>query len=137
MFFLRRRIKGWDRDSRGQALVEMALVLPLLLLLLLGLVEFGRIFNAHLVLTAASREGARAAAVGRPDSEVEEAVRAAAELYDGPALGVEIDPAAGNRSRGDPVEVRSDLNLQLITPLFSQLLPNPFPVQGATTMRVE
>ena len=44
---------------RGQALVEFALVLPLLLLLLVGLVEFGRAWNLHQVVTDASREGAR------------------------------------------------------------------------------
>ena len=44
---------------RGQALVEFAMVLPLLLLLLMGLIEFGRAWNLHQVVTDASREGAR------------------------------------------------------------------------------
>ena len=44
---------------RGQALVEFAMVMPLLLLLLVGLIEFGRAWNLHQVVTDASREGAR------------------------------------------------------------------------------
>jgi Flp pilus assembly protein TadG len=44
---------------RGQALVEFALILPFLLLLLLGVVEMGRAWNAKQVLTDAAREGAR------------------------------------------------------------------------------
>ncbi|HAF49233.1 MAG TPA: pilus assembly protein TadE [Anaerolineaceae bacterium] len=44
--------------SRGQSLVEFALVLPLLLLLILGALDFGRLFHAQIVLTNAAREGA-------------------------------------------------------------------------------
>jgi Flp pilus assembly protein TadG len=47
----------------GQSLVEFALVLPLLLLLLLGIIQFGALFNGLIVLNAAAREGARVMAV--------------------------------------------------------------------------
>jgi len=47
------------RDNRAQALVEMALVLTILLLLLSGIIEFGRVFSAQLIVSHASREGAR------------------------------------------------------------------------------
>lgn len=59
------RIPG-GRPRRGQALVEFALVLPLLMLVLFGIVEFGRAWNAKQVLTDAAREGARLAVVGDP-----------------------------------------------------------------------
>ena len=51
------------RDEQGAAAVEMALVLPLLLLLLFGIIDFGRVLNAQITLTEAAREGARAAAL--------------------------------------------------------------------------
>ena len=44
---------------RGQALVEFALIAPILILLIMGIVEFGRIFSAQQTVTNASREGAR------------------------------------------------------------------------------
>lgn len=47
------------RDDSGQALVEFALVLPILLMLVFGVIEFGRAWNASQVLTDAAREGAR------------------------------------------------------------------------------
>lgn len=47
------------RSESGAAAVEFALVVPILLLLLLGIVEFGRVYNAQLQLTAAARDGAR------------------------------------------------------------------------------
>lgn len=51
---------------RGQALVEFALLLPLLMVLLLGVVELGRAWNAKQVLTDAAREGARLSVIGDP-----------------------------------------------------------------------
>lgn len=46
-------------QARGQALVEMALLVPLLLLVVVGLVHLGWALNAHQVITTAAREGAR------------------------------------------------------------------------------
>jgi Flp pilus assembly protein TadG len=54
------------RDERGAAAVEFALILPLLLMFVFGIVEFGRAYNARIELTAAVREGARAAALADP-----------------------------------------------------------------------
>lgn len=52
-----------NRQSKGQALVEMAIILPLLLLLVLGVFEFGRAMYIKNTLTHAARAGARAAVV--------------------------------------------------------------------------
>jgi hypothetical protein len=48
---------------RGQALTELALLLPLLALLLVGLIEFGFLLYAHVQVSSAAREGARAASL--------------------------------------------------------------------------
>jgi len=45
-------------SERGQSLVELALCLPLLVLILLGVLDFGRVFNAYIVITNAARNGA-------------------------------------------------------------------------------
>jgi Flp pilus assembly protein TadG len=57
--------------DRGAAAVEMALVLPLLLLVLFGLVDFGRAFNDQMQLTQAAREAVRLIALGgsQPDAD--------------------------------------------------------------------
>ena len=52
------------RDERGAAVVEFAIVLPILVLFIFGIVEFGRAYNARIELTSAVREGARAVALG-------------------------------------------------------------------------
>jgi Flp pilus assembly protein TadG len=55
------------RTERGQSLVEFALILTPLLMILLGIIQFGLIFNAQVTITNAAREGARAATVYRFD----------------------------------------------------------------------
>lgn len=50
-------------NRKGQALVEFALVLPLVLLLVVGMLEFARAWNLHQTMTDAVREGARRALV--------------------------------------------------------------------------
>lgn len=49
------------RDERGAELIELAIALPLLLLVLMGIVDFGFMFQRYLVLTNAAMEGARVA----------------------------------------------------------------------------
>jgi Flp pilus assembly protein TadG len=55
------------RSNRGQAVVEFALVFPLLLLVCFGITEFGRAWMTMNILTSAAREGVRLAAVTAPD----------------------------------------------------------------------
>lgn len=58
------RAKRRDRvTDRGAAMVEFAILLPLLLLVIAGIVDFGRAFFTEVALTNAAREGARAAAI--------------------------------------------------------------------------
>ena len=52
------------KDNRGTALAELALVLPLLLLLIMGMLDFGKMFNEWIDETHLANEGARLAAVG-------------------------------------------------------------------------
>jgi Flp pilus assembly protein TadG len=59
-----RRKRG---DTRGAAAVEFALVLPVLLLLVLGIVDFGRMLDWQIKLSGAAREGARWVALGQGD----------------------------------------------------------------------
>jgi Flp pilus assembly protein TadG len=55
-------LQNWFRDSRGSQLMEFALVLPLLLVLLVGIIDFAQVFNLKQKLNNATREGARFAA---------------------------------------------------------------------------
>ena len=65
------------KNERGQALIEMALTMPLLLLLSVGLYEFGRAFQHWQILTNATREGVRIAVLpGTSDDAVTSRVHA-------------------------------------------------------------
>lgn len=57
------RMRRMAKSVRGQAMVEFALVAPLLMMLVIGVFEFGRAWNVYQVITEAARAGARAAVV--------------------------------------------------------------------------
>lgn len=131
-----RRQKLLD-GRRGQALVELALVLPLLLLIVMGSLEMGRILHSYLVLTSATREGARIGVVGASDDEIRDRVKEVAftlNLSDG---DITIVPEQGLRNPGTALTVKVTYGVELVTPVLNSLLPNPFPLTAETTMRVE
>ena len=70
------------KNERGQTMTELALVLPILIVLVLAIAQFGLAFNNYVTLTDAARAGARVGAVSRnsssPASNCSAAVRSAA-----------------------------------------------------------
>jgi Flp pilus assembly protein TadG len=54
------------RRERGQSLVEFALIIPIFIILVFGIIDFGMGLRAYITVTQATREGARYAAVGNP-----------------------------------------------------------------------
>src|SRR5262249_38569770 len=55
------------RGDRGAAAVEFALMLPVLLLIVFGIIDFGRALDAQITITQAAREGARLDALNQPN----------------------------------------------------------------------
>jgi Flp pilus assembly protein TadG len=58
------------RNDRGATALEFAIVAPLLLILIIGMLEFGLMYQAQLAVTHAAREGARLAAVDKYDAAI-------------------------------------------------------------------
>ena len=112
---MRRRLWG---DDRGAAAVEFALVFPLLAVMLFGIVEFGSVYNAQLMLTSAAREGARTMAVtGSPAAASASVLAAAGSLSPGLAAGdVSVSPAACTSTTD--VEVTITYDKPFLTGLF-------------------
>ncbi|MGE5329037.1 MAG: TadE family protein [Deltaproteobacteria bacterium] len=125
------------KNCKGQALVEMALVLPIFLMLIMGMIEFGRIFNAYLIVTNASREGARIAVVGGTDTDVDNSITNTTNTLRQEALTINVTPTQSSRNRGAQVTVTVHYNLEMICPIISSIIPNPFPINSITVMRME
>jgi Flp pilus assembly protein TadG len=71
-----------EKRARGQSLVEFALILTPLLLLLLGIIQFGFIFNTYVTLTNATREAARSGSIYLYDSSLDSNPTTAKTLND-------------------------------------------------------
>lgn len=131
-----RRDTGKQRQ-KGQALVEMALVLTILLALIMGTIDMGRALHSYLALEHASREGARAGALGRTDLEIDETVRnALSPVVDRTKVVVTITPPESSRTRGTPVSVRVSYPMEYLFPYLQSLL-GTLNLVGETVMRVE
>lgn len=105
------------QKERGAVAVEMAIVLPVLLLILFGIIEFGRVLNVQVSLTEAAREGARNAAIHYNDSSLDvtgTAQRAAPSLS---GLGMTVTSNVGtcSSSPGSNVTVTTRVSLPSLT----------------------
>jgi Flp pilus assembly protein TadG len=120
--------------ERGSAAVEFALLLPILLLLLLAFVQVGVIARDSLVLTQASRAGAREAAVQASRGAVDEAVHAAAVGLDPDRISV---VATWSGARGAPVTVDVAYEAPVASLLAGWLLPPSVSLRASATMRQE
>ncbi|MBK9180245.1 MAG: pilus assembly protein [Acidimicrobiales bacterium] len=123
---------GRASPQRGQAAVELALVLPLVALLLLALIQVGLVVRDQVLVIHAAREGARAAAVDDDPGAARRAALRAAGLAAG-RLTVEVDGRGGEGSR---VRVRVRYRAPTDVPLVGGLVGD-VTVGGSVTMRVE
>lgn len=127
---MRRRIRGMHwRDDRGAAAVEFALVFPLLVLVLIGIIEYGSIFNAQLMLTSAAREGARTMAVTGDAGQARTATIAAAVGVPITAANVSVSAAACTATTD--VTVTIDYDKPYLTGLFGATIG----LEGKSTRR--
>lgn len=129
--------RGQLARKKGQSIVETALVLPVILLILTGIIDFGLMFNSYLIIANASREGARCAAVGYTDAEVTAIVADITSILDQSKLTTVIYPSESLRKKGDEVTVTVRYDNSLLTPIISSIVPNPMKLEGKTVMRVE
>jgi len=97
---LKSRRRGWRR--RAAAVVEMAVVTPLLITLLLGIIEYGRRLMVHQTLVQAAREGCRTAVLqGSTETEIRNRVETYMTAAGLPTYGIVITRSTTN----NPIEV--------------------------------
>ena len=129
--------KRFVKGQRGQSLTELALILPLLLLLLCGVIDFGRIMYAHMQLNLVTQEAVRLGGLGRNDAEIRMYAYDSLHLSDPSKMTVTISPPDTVRKSGDYVKVQLEEQMDYLTPLMSNVLPSPYLVVAESTIRVE
>lgn len=123
------------REDDGAAAVEFALILPMLLVLLCGLVDFGLAFTSKSTLTHATREGVRVLALTRDPARVEPIVRSAAVGLIDKDAALTVDPPA-SCERGKEATVTAHYVYDYITPLSEllELLPGNSDLGGSVKL---
>ncbi len=105
--------------EKGQALVEFALLIPIFLILLFAIVDFGMGFHSWITVTNSAREGARLGAVAATGQEIEDRVRDTAGLpNEATKMTVTVTNSVDTGGQpGESVVVQVDYEYDLITPL--------------------
>lgn len=132
-----RRLLNKKLNKKGQSVVEMALILPIILLIIMGILDFGRIMNAQIQISSASRSGSRVASIGYTDSQIVTVVKSTANILDPAKMIITITPSGSSRSSEDLVTVKVEYDITVITPGVSILTGNPFRLTSETSMIVE
>ena len=103
-------------EKRAQALLEFAIIFPLVVVILFGIYEIGIALSVQQTITYAAREGARAGALTNQNYKIESAIRTATEFMDkdGTRTVIQITPEAQyNRNRGDTLTIKIEYTLPL------------------------
>ncbi|HEY8491025.1 MAG TPA: TadE/TadG family type IV pilus assembly protein [Dehalococcoidia bacterium] len=133
---IQRVIRLLRRGERGQSLVEFALVLPLFLILVFGIVDFGNALQDYITLSNAAREGARLGVTGVPEATIRQRTLDTAAAVGGPVT-VTVTNACGQV--GQSLRVQARYTYQPITPLGSFIagISGGIPLSVSADMRLE
>ncbi len=149
---MRGRMMRWPKVRDGAAMVEFALVLPVLALLLFGILEAGRAWHTEQVMATASREGARVGAIWNTTYTVDTVRAAVLRMLVGGSVDtvttVQWPPTTTNLNLGgqnggvgsggaDTVIVVGTLRFPVLTKLTGGLLPPTRTVRAMTVMHNE
>jgi Flp pilus assembly protein TadG len=125
------------RDQRGATAVEFALIVPLLIMLVLGIAEFGRAFQVQGTLSAAAREGVRVMALQNDPAAARAAVRNAATSLDPTITDAEIviSPSTCPTVNGGSTSVRLTVNYPM--PYLTGFFGSGLNLNGTGVMRCD
>lgn len=137
------------RGEKGAALIEAAVTVPIILLISVGIFEFGRAYQTQQVLTNAAREGARVAVIeGTTDADVRTRVRdyvtrgGLNTLTDGQIVVLRAVPLTAS-STASSVEINYPFQFMVLNPVVRLVAPTdtttgaPITMKAATLMRNE
>jgi len=117
------------RNERGAVAVEFALLAPVLVMLLLGIMEFGRAYNVQVSLSSAAREGVRVMAITNNPTGAKTAVKNAAVAVQPALTDTNITVTPNVCTSGTQVTVKVSYTLSTLTGIAG-----PFPLEGTGVM---
>ena len=132
--------KSRQRQMRlGSAVIEFALLAPIFLLFVFGIIEFGRVMQVKNVITNASREAARAAAFEASTAdEVEQIAKDVATVGTVPGVAVQITPAnLDSAAHGSQVSVTVSVDFKDVSLLPLPTFLQDLTLSGTTKMQRE
>lgn len=131
-----------NKREDGQAMVEFALILPIFLLILCGIIDFGWLFYNQLSLNNACREGARYAVVNTAEDASTQAIinhieNTTTTVFANDGVDIKIEYSSPNDPTAGDITVSMEAEISFFTPVLSTVLGKEKTITSTVIMKVE
>ncbi|WP_188207729.1 TadE/TadG family type IV pilus assembly protein [Alkalibacillus aidingensis] len=130
-------MKLFRKDQKGQSLVEFALIIPLLMIMLVGVFDVGRMLYTYTGMHFTAQETVRLGGFGYPDDEIISFAKDNFRTGDGELLEVNVSPDSGERKPGEYVTVTLDYSITPFTPFAKYVFSDSIQMSADSTIRIE
>ena len=142
-------LKKINNQRKGQSIVEFALLLPILLIIIMGIIQFGLILSGYITISNAAREGARVGIIDKTSTSINSKVDETFDLSptlsltnvsDIPDPGVTSNPYIVNNefAPGQPLSVKVYGDVKIIVPFLDTILGQDYVrMSREATMMIE
>lgn len=139
---MKRHLKRKCRKEDGQSMVEFALILPIFLLILCGIIDFGWLFYNQLSLNNACREGARYAVVNTADNADTQAIinhieNTTTTVFANDGIDITVAYSAPADPTSGDITVSLEADISFFTPVLSTILGKEKTITSTVIMKVE
>ncbi len=139
---MKKRFKLWRQREDGQAMVEFALILPIFLLILCGIIDFGWLFYNQLTLNNACREGARYAVVNTAEDANTQAIinhieNSQFHVFANDGVDITVTYSAPNDPTSGDITVNMSADISFFTPVLSTIMGKEKTITSTVVMKVE
>lgn len=131
-----------NKREDGQAMVEFALILPIFLQILCGIIDFGWLFYNQLSLNNACREGARYAVVNTAEDASTQAIinhigNTTTTVFANDGVDIKIEYSSPNDPTAGDITVSMEAEISFFTPVLSTVLGKEKTITSTVIMKVE
>lgn len=139
--YLQMKFRNLYKNQKGQAVVEFALILPVLMLIICGLIEGGWMFSNQLAINNASREGARIGVIYSKDSNqlqiIQNKVLEIVPNFMKDKVSVLASYTNPTTPRSGDISVDVTYNVTPLTPITSVFIGDDFKLSSKCIMKLE
>ena len=125
------------QNRYDQSLLGFIIALPVLLVLMMAIMQFGMLLDSYLILKNAAIEAARVGTTGSSNAEIQGTIISTSPNLEPEKLNIHITPSEGSRKSGEPLIVKLRYNYDLKVPIIGALFGKTIVLNVQTSMKIK